>query len=53
MTHESAAISGIQNGKISDIIIIIIIIIMLGLGVNMSDYWSWGRGFDPWQLHEF
>ena len=37
------------------IIIIIIIIIdrLVGLVVGMSDYWSWGRGFDPRHLHKF
>ena len=38
------------------IIIIIIIIIMdrlIGLVVSMSDYWSWGRGFDPRHFHKF
>ena len=29
------------------ITIIIIIIIIIGLVVIMSDYWSWGCGFDP------
>ena len=41
------------------IIIIIIIIIniimdrLVGLGVSMSDYWWWGRGFDPRHFHKF
>ena len=38
------------------IIIVIIIIIMdrlVGLVVSMSDYWSWGRGFDPRHFHNF
>ena len=34
------------------IIIIIIIIIIVGLVVSMSDYWSWGRGFDPRHFHK-
>ena len=35
------------------IIIIIFIIIdrLVGLVVSMSDYWSWGRGFDPRHFH--
>ena len=44
------------NVKDSDhkfIIIIIIIIILVGLVVSMSDYWSWGRGFDPRHFHKF
>ena len=35
------------------IIIIIIIDCLLGLVVNMSDYWSWDRGFDPRHFHKF
>ena len=26
---------------------------LIGLVVSMSDYWSWGRGFDPQHLHKF
>ena len=26
---------------------------LVGLVVSMSDYWSWGRGFDPWHFHKF
>ena len=37
------------------IIIIIIIIIdrLIALAVSMSDYWSWGRGFDPRHFYKF
>ena len=40
------------------IIIIIIIIVfslsdrLVGLVVSVSDYWSWGRGFDPRYFHK-
>ena len=26
---------------------------LIGLVVSMSDYWSWGRGFDPRHFHKF
>ena len=26
---------------------------LVGLVVSMSDYWSWGRGFDPRHFHKF
>ena len=26
---------------------------LIGLVVSMSDYWSWGRGFDPRHFHNF
>ena len=26
---------------------------LVGLGVSMSDYWLWGRGFDPRHFHKF
>ena len=45
-----------EVGIIIIIIIIITIIIrdhLVGLGVSMSDFWSWGRGFDPRYFHEF
>ena len=37
------------------IIIIIIIIIdrLVGLVGSVSDYWSWGRGFDPRHFDKF
>ena len=35
------------------IIIIAIIDRLVGLVVSMSDYWSWGPGFDPWHFHKF
>ena len=34
-------------------IYIYIYICLVGLVVSMSDYWSWGRGFDPRHFHNF
>ena len=44
-----------ENIIIIIIIFIIIIIIndRLGLVVSMSDYRSWGHGFDSWHFHNF
>ena len=30
-----------------------IVLYLVGLVVSMSDYWSWGHGFDPWHFHKF
>ena len=42
---------------IVNVIIIIIIIIIndrfVGLVVTMTDYWSWGHGFDTRHFHKF
>ena len=37
----------------SNLCTIIIIYCLVGLVVSMSDYWSWGRGFDPRHFHKF
>ena len=47
-----------QEGRRKDIrkeqeIDVSIIFMIIGLGVSMSDYWSWGRGFDPRHFHKF
>ena len=47
------ALSELCHNVIIIIIIIIIIDRLVGLVVSMSDYWSWGRGFDPRYFYKF